>query len=163
MRVRTITNVLSSSGMLEPADAYTASTLVSGEVLSDTFEEGDMVEEGQLLYTLDSSNAATSQTQAQNSYTQAQTSYAQAVKSKYPTADLSGTVSEVYVREGDSVNNGTQLLRIVSDNNIYFPHFSLAKSDSSSLSQKANENQKINPVFSMVSAVFQSRNVSHHG
>lgn len=119
VQVRTITNVLTSSGTLEPADAYTVSTLVSGEVLGDTFAEGDMVEKGQLLYTLDSSNAATSQTQAQNSYTQAQRSYEQAVKSKYPTADLTGTVTEVYVREGDSVNNGAQLLRIVSDQNIY--------------------------------------------
>ena len=32
---------------------------------------------------------------------QAQRSYEQAVKSKYPTADMSGTVSEVYVRNGD--------------------------------------------------------------
>lgn len=50
-------------------------TLVSAEVLSDTFEEGDLVEEGQLLYTLDASDASSSQTQAQNSYSQAQTSY----------------------------------------------------------------------------------------
>lgn len=90
-------------------DSYTVNTLVSGEILSDTFEKGDQVEEGQLLYTIDSSNAASSQTQAQNSYSQAQTSYEQAVKAKYPQADLSGTVSEVYVNEGDSVSAGTQL------------------------------------------------------
>ena len=81
---RSITNSLSSSGTLEPADSYTVNTLVSGEILSDTFEKGDQVEEGQLLYTIDSSNAASSQTQAQNSYSQAQTSYEQAVKAKYP-------------------------------------------------------------------------------
>lgn len=69
---RSITNSLSSSGTLEPANSYTVNTLVSAEVLSDTFEEGDLVEEGQLLYTLD---ASSSQTQAQNSYSQAQTSY----------------------------------------------------------------------------------------
>ena len=54
---RDITKSLTGSGTLEPADSYTVNTLVSGEVLSDTFEEGDQVEEGQLLYTLDSSNA----------------------------------------------------------------------------------------------------------
>ena len=57
---RSITNSLSSSGTLEPADSYTVNTLVSGEILSDTFEKGDQVEEGQLLYTIDSSNAASS-------------------------------------------------------------------------------------------------------
>ena len=84
VETRNITNSLSSSGTLQPADSYTVTTLVSGEVLSDTFEEGDLVEEGQLLYTLDSSAAATSQTQAQNSVTQAQKSYTQALEAKYP-------------------------------------------------------------------------------
>ena len=45
---RDITKSLTGSGTLEPADSYTVNTLVSGEVLSDTFEEGDQVEEGQL-------------------------------------------------------------------------------------------------------------------
>ena len=104
---RSITNSLSASGTLEPADSYTVNTLVSGEILSDTFEKGDQVEEGQLLYTLDSSNASSSLTQSQNSYSQAQNSYQQAVDAKYPEADLSGTVTEVYVNEGDSVSAGT--------------------------------------------------------
>lgn len=43
---RSITNSLSASGTLEPADSYTVNTLVSGEILSDTFEKGDQVEEG---------------------------------------------------------------------------------------------------------------------
>lgn len=116
---RDIVNSLSSSGTLQPADSYTVSTLVSGEVLSDTFEEGDLVEEGQLLYTLDSSDAATSQSQAQNSYAQAQKSYSQAVKAKYPTADLTGTVSNVYVKNGDSVSAGTELMTIVEDSDLY--------------------------------------------
>ena len=68
---------------------------------------------------MDSSDASTSQTQAQNSYSQAQKSYDQAVEAKYPTADMSGTVSEVYVQNGDSMNAGTELLKIVGDNNIY--------------------------------------------
>lgn len=125
---RNITRSLSSSGTLQPADSYTISTLVSGEILSDTFEEGDQVAEGQLLYTLDSSSASNSQTQAKNSYTQAQTNYKQAVEAKYPTADMSGTVSEVYVKNGDTVSAGTELMRIVGDNNIYltglFPYAS---------------------------------------
>lgn len=128
VETRNITRSLSSSGTLQPADSYTVSTLVSSEILSDTFEEGDQVEKGQLLYTLDSSGASNSQTQAQNSYTQAQTNYQQAVAAKYPTADLSGTVSEVYVKNGDTVSAGTELMRIVGDNHIYltglFPYAS---------------------------------------
>ena len=126
---RSITNSLSSSGTLEPANSYTVSTLVSAEVLSDTFEEGDLVEEGQLLYTLDASDASSSQTQAQNSYSQAKSSYDQAVAAKYPEADLTGTISEVYVRNGDTVSAGTELLKIVGDNNIYID-FLFAYADS---------------------------------
>lgn len=125
---RTITDTLSSSGTLQPADSYTVTTLVSGEVLSDTFEKGDEVQEGQLLYTLDSSNADSSLTQSENSYSQAQTSYEQAVAAKYPSADMSGTVSEVYVKNGQSVTAGTEICRIVGDNNLYmtflFPYAS---------------------------------------
>ena len=119
VEARDITRSLTASGTLEPADTYTVSTLVDGEILSDTFEEGDLVEKGQLLYTLDSSDASSALTQSRNSYTQAQNNYDQAVKHKYPTADMSGTVSEVYVRNGDTVNAGTALLTIVGDNSIY--------------------------------------------
>lgn len=42
---------------LEPADSYQVTTLISGEIQSAPFEEGDLVEQGTLLYTLDSGNA----------------------------------------------------------------------------------------------------------
>lgn len=61
---RSITNSLTGSGTLQPADSYTVTTLVSGEVLSDTFEEGDMVEKDQLLYTIDSSDVSSTESQA---------------------------------------------------------------------------------------------------
>ena len=135
---RSITNSLSASGTLEPADSYTVNTLVSGEILSDTFEKGDQVEEGQLLYTIDSSNASSSLTQSQNSYSQAQTSYQQAVDAKYPEADLTGTVSEAYVNEGDSVSAGTELLKIVADENMYIDFsFTYADSDDFYIGQTA--------------------------
>ena len=108
---RSITNSLTGSGTLQPADAYTVTTLVSGEVLSDAFEEGDMVEKDQLLYTIDSSDVSTTESQAQ-------TSYSQALKAKYPTADISGTVSEVYVSNGDAVNAGAELLKISASNDL---------------------------------------------
>lgn len=135
---RDITRSLTSSGTLEPADSYTVTTLVSAEILSDTFEEGDLVEKDQLLYTLDSSDADSSQTQSQNSYAQAQNSYDQAVKAKYPTADMSGTVSEVYVRDGDAVGSGTALCRIVGDSSIYIDFvFSYASSSDFYVGQSA--------------------------
>ena len=139
VETRDITRSLTASGTLEPADSYTVSTLVDGEILGDTFEEGDLVEKGQLLYTLDSSDASSALTQSQNSYTQAQSNYDQAVKNKYPSADMSGTVSEVYVRNGDAVNAGTEILKIVGDNNICIDFiFSYAQSDDFYVGQRAD-------------------------
>ncbi len=118
---RSITNALTGSGTLQPADSYTVTTLVSGEVLSDTFEEGDIVEKDQLLYTIDSTDVSTTETQAQTNYTQA-------LKAKYPTADISGTVSEVYVSNGDAVSAGTELCRISASNDLTIDfQFSYAK------------------------------------
>ena len=115
---RSITNALTGSGTLQPADSYTVTTLVSGEVLSDTFEEGDIMEKDQLLYTIDSSDVSTTETQAQTNYTQA-------LKA---TADISGTVSEVYVSNGDAVSAGTELCRISASNDLTIDfQFSYAK------------------------------------
>lgn len=105
---RSITNALTGSGTLKPADAYTVTTLLSGEVLTDTFQEGDTVEKDALLYTIDTSGVT-------SSVSQAQTSYDQALKAKYPTADSAGIVKEVYVRNGESVSPGTALLKIAAD------------------------------------------------
>ena len=120
---RSITNALTGSGTL-PVRALVMlrfSTLASGEVLSDTFEEGDIVEKDQLLYTIDSSDVSTTETQAQTNYTQA-------LKAKYPMADISGTVSEVYVSNGDAVSAGTELCRISASNDLTIDfQFSYAK------------------------------------
>ena len=76
------------------------------------------MEKDQLLYTIDSSDVSTTESQAQTSYSQAQTSYEQAVKAKYPTADISGTVSEVYVSNGDTVNAGAEIMKIAASNDL---------------------------------------------
>ena len=138
---RSITNSLTGSGTLEPADSYTVTTLVSGEVLSDTFEEGDTVEKDQLLYPIDSSDVSTTESQAQTSYSQAQTSYEQAVKAKYPTADISGTVSEVYVSNGDTVNAGAEIMKIAASNDLSIDfQFSYANDGDFYVGQAANLN-----------------------
>ena len=97
---------VAGTATLEPADSYQVTTLISGEIQSAPFEEGDLVEQGTLLYTLDSGNA-------QSSVGMAQLSYQQAKEALNPTAPISGTLNEVYVRDGDSVSPGTALAKIV--------------------------------------------------
>ena len=63
---RNISDVLTSSGTITPNDQYTINALVSGEIISDYFEEGDTVIEDQLLYMVDSDNLNSSVTRAEN-------------------------------------------------------------------------------------------------
>lgn len=104
---------VAGTATLEPADSYQVTTLISGEIQGAPFEEGDLVEQGTLLYTLDSGNAQSSVGMAQISVEQAQLSYQQAKEALNPTASISGTLNEVYVRDGDSVSPGTALAKIV--------------------------------------------------
>lgn len=93
---------VAGTATLEPADSYQVTTLISGEIQGAPFEEGDLVEQGTLLYTLDSGNAQSSVGMAQISVEQAQLSYQQAKEALNPTAPISGTLNEVYVRDGDA-------------------------------------------------------------
>ena len=54
-----VSNSLSGTGTLNPANTYTVKSLVDGKILTGGFEEGDKVEEGDVLYTIDSSDAST--------------------------------------------------------------------------------------------------------
>ncbi len=108
---RSISQSISVSGTAQPADSYTVTSLVSGEVLGDAFEEGDLVEKDALLYTIDPADASTSANSAR-------LAYEQAVRAKFPTATQGGVISEVYVKNGDNVNAGTALCEIVGSNDL---------------------------------------------
>ncbi len=157
---RSITRTVDGSSVVEANDTYEISALVTGEILEDHFEEGDLVQQDQLLYRIDSEDAQNSVESAQNSLTQAQQSYADAVRKKADTiktnslneesqrnsivnavnsldqalrslneaqdkydnltitANRSGTVTEVLVNDGDSVNDGTQLAKVCDSSRL---------------------------------------------
>ena len=105
---------VSGSATLEPADSYQVNTLISGAILSAPFEEDDLVEQGALLYELDSGDARNSVSRAGLSVEQARLSYDQAKEAQHPTAPISGTISEVYVHNGDDVTAGAALAKIAA-------------------------------------------------
>lgn len=115
---RDISVSVTGTATLEPADAYNVTTLLSTTILTAPFEEGDLVEKGALLYTLDSGDARDSVSRADISTQQAQLSYQQAQEALQPTAPISGTIGEVYVHDGESVTAGDQLARIVTSADI---------------------------------------------
>ena len=106
---RDVTNTMSGTGTLNPANTYTVKSLVDGKVLTGTIEEGDIVEESNVLYTIDSSDASTNFEKAEIAMQQAQRSYDKVVDRQYVRAEVAGVVSSLKVTKGDEVTSGQEV------------------------------------------------------
>ena len=115
---REITNVFSDSGTIMAANTYEVKPLVRGTVLTADFEEGDIVQAGDVLYTIDSSDAANSVERAQLSANQAERNYEDAVNAGYVRSDIGGTVVSIRVAPGDVVSAGQEVATIRDDGSV---------------------------------------------
>ena len=106
---RDLSNSLSGTGTLNPANTYNVKSLVAGKVLTSTIEEGDIVEEGTVLYTVDASDATTKVEQASITLQQAQRSYDKTVDRQYVRAEVAGVVATLKVAKGDEVTSGQEV------------------------------------------------------
>ena len=109
-----LTLSVTGTATLKPADSYNVTTLISGEIENAPFELGDLVDKGDLLFALNSSDAQNNVDRAELSVAQAQIAYQQAKEALNPVASISGTIQELYVHNGDSVNAGAQIAKITS-------------------------------------------------
>ena len=120
-----ITSELSSSGTISPKDTYEITSLAEGEIIAADFEEGDQVEEGQVLYRIDASSMESDLKSAGNSLERAKTNYELAV-SDYEEAEAkysgntykstrSGFITKLNIQEGDKVGNNTDIASIYND------------------------------------------------
>ena len=106
---RDVSNTFSGTGTLNPANTYTVKSLVAGKVLTGELNEGDVVEENTILYTIDSSDASTNYEKAAIAMQQAQRSYDKVVDRQYVRAEVAGTVSTLKVNKGDEVTSGQEV------------------------------------------------------
>lgn len=118
---------VTGSGTIKPNDDYRATTLLRGEILTAPFEEGDLVEKDQVLFTLDPTDAENNIRSAESgverarlSLEQAQLSYNNLLKTQRDNVDdmaieanASGVISKLYIKEGDTVGAGTPIAEIV--------------------------------------------------
>lgn len=120
-----ISSELTASSSLSPKDTYEVTSLVEGEVIEANFEEGDVVEKGQVLYRIDASSMDSDLSSAQTSLQRAKES-AQTAQSDYAeeTARIagntyrstaSGYIKTLYIKEGDKVNSGTKIADLYDD------------------------------------------------
>ncbi len=113
-----ITSSITGSAVVMPKDQYSITALVSGNVLSANFEQGDIVNEGDILYQIDSSDAQTSIENANISYQRSQMDYNKAAE-KYNNltvkSDIAGVIKNLYVKKGTSVSSGTKIADVYDD------------------------------------------------
>ncbi|MDN5351814.1 MAG: HlyD family secretion protein [Clostridiales bacterium] len=110
-----ISETLSGSGTLEPANSYSVTTLVTGDILSSDFEEGDIVDKDTLLYVVDSTDAENSLTKSEDSLEQTQRNYDRTVETLDDLnvkATLDGRLIDLEVEVGDSVSAGETVATI---------------------------------------------------
>ena len=113
--------VISGSGTIEANEQYEITALVTGDVLSADFEEGDQVEEGDILYQIDTENVENSIERAKNSLESAKMSYDDAleqVENLNVSANCSGVITQVYIKAGDSVGKGAKIADVVDDSEM---------------------------------------------
>ncbi|WP_252196306.1 efflux RND transporter periplasmic adaptor subunit [Clostridium sp. MCC328] len=120
-----ISSELTASSALSPKDTYEVTSLVEGEVIEANFEEGDVVEKGQVLYRIDASSmdsdlssAETSLQRAKESAQTAQSNYAEEtarIAGNTYRSTASGYIKTLYIKEGDKVNNGTKIADLYDD------------------------------------------------
>ena len=115
---RDITNTFSGSGTISAANTYTVKSLVKGTVLTADFEVGDTIEKGAVLYTIDSSDVATSVEKAQLALEQAQRSYDDAADAQYIRSVIGGTVASIKVKAGDYVTAGQEIATVRDDSSL---------------------------------------------
>lgn len=118
---------VTGTGTIKPNDDYRATTLLRGEILTAPFEEGDLVEKDQVLFTLDPTDvennirsAESGVERARLNLEQAQLSYNNLLKTQKDNAEdmaieanATGTIAKLYIDQGDTVGAGTPIAEII--------------------------------------------------
>ena len=116
-----ISSTVTGNSIVEANAEYSITPLVTGEILEAPFEEGDIVEKGQVMYKIDAETMENSLSSSSISIQKAQKNYNDAVQDISDLSvrsTLSGRISAVYVKKGDNVNNGTKIADVISDSKM---------------------------------------------
>ncbi len=118
---RDITVSVSGTGTIQPIHSSTLVGMVTGDILRDSFEIGDHVEKDQILYEIDAESARTAVEQAELGVQQAELAYDQAARAAEDLtvkSTVSGQVSSVDVKKGDSVGAGMAVVTVTDNKNM---------------------------------------------
>ena len=112
------TPFVNGTGVIEANEQFDITALVTGKVMAAPFEEGGQVNEGDLLFQLDSADVENAIAKTQVGLEKAQLSYHQNADNLAKlavTSNVTGTISALYVKEGDMVAANGKLADVVND------------------------------------------------
>ena len=116
-KIASVSNVIEGSGTVEAVNQYEITALVTGEILEDYFEEGQLMNKGDLMYRIDSTEMENSIKKAQQSLEKSQLSAQESSKALGNLtvySGISGVIQELYVKNGDQIQNGGKVAEIVN-------------------------------------------------
>lgn len=120
MQLSTVTRgnvekTITGSAAVEPYERYEIIPLVNGEITSSPYEVGDFVNEGDVLYTFDMSDAELSMQKQQNSMQKSEISRAESQKDMEKvtiTAPCDGIISGMSISKGDEIDNNQEIATV---------------------------------------------------
>lgn len=113
--------VISGSGTVEPNEQYDVTSLVSGDITADYFEEGQQIKKGDLLYTIDTKDAESNVAQNENSLQRAQNSYndaLEALQNLKVKSSITGLVTGLQVAAGDQVQQNSVIAKVADTSSL---------------------------------------------
>lgn len=119
---------LSSAGTLKPKNTYNVTSLAEGQIIEADFEEGNQVEQGQVLYKIDSSSMKSELDFIDGNMIRAQKAYETAQKDmqmlsgkfggKIYRSSETGYIKTLHVKEGDRIGSGTKIADLYDDQHM---------------------------------------------
>ena len=116
-----ISLTVSGSGTVHPIEQYNIVAVASGEILSESINIGDEVQKDDLLYVIDSTEATNNIRRSEIALEKQRLAVTQsrdAVNNLSITTTVSGYVSNLYVKKGDSIGANTKIADIVDTRNL---------------------------------------------
>ena len=155
---QTLVQSINATGTVTPAESYELTALVSGEVLEAPFEEGQIVQEGDLLYVIDSADVENNLERAENAYERAQDSYQDLLENAEDyriTAPAAGTVTQLNIEVGDKVNMGSQI-GTVTDRSVAYLKVPFFSEDAKKIQVGQSATLTISGSFETINGVVES-------
>lgn len=112
---------ITGSASVEPYERYEIIPKVNGDITYCPFDVGDQVNEGDMLYAFDTSSTDLTVERQRISLQQSQNNYNEALEQRDKlsiTAKTSGVISDLTIKAGQEVNNGTKIASVTDTNTL---------------------------------------------